>query len=90
MAKRISHEDQITIKLSRLDLSQMVEGMSCRQIEWQETADWHSGKLTLFPENFKESSNAEEAQWIADNYARILALIEQQFREQILTSSLNQ
>ncbi|MGJ8726271.1 MAG: hypothetical protein ACSHYB_17110 [Roseibacillus sp.] len=82
MAGRTPQEETITIKLSRLDLWQILEGMSSRQQEWQQTADWHSGKLTEFPQNFKECSNATEAQWIADNYSRILAIIEKQLQEQ--------
>lgn len=82
MAHKISQGETITIKLHRLDLGQIVEGMLCRQQEWQQTADWHSGRLTAFPQDFKECSNAREAQWIADNYARILAEIDKQVGEQ--------
>lgn len=82
MAGKIPQKETITIKLSRVDLGQVLEGMSCRQNEWQQTADWHTGKLTEFPQNFKECSNATEAQWIADNYSRILAIIEKQLQEQ--------
>ncbi|MGJ8726272.1 MAG: hypothetical protein ACSHYB_17115 [Roseibacillus sp.] len=55
MAGRIPQEETITIKLSRLDLGQVLEGMSCRQQEWQQTADWHSGKLTAPPKSRSNS-----------------------------------
>lgn len=82
MAERVSQENPITIKLIRLDLRQILAGMSSRQQEWQQTADWHSGKISEFPQNFKESSNATETQWIADNYSRIFAIFEKQLQIQ--------
>ncbi|MBK1834390.1 hypothetical protein [Roseibacillus ishigakijimensis] len=70
-----------TVRLTLLDWGQVQEGLSCRQEEWQATADWHSGRLADLPDGFKEVRDAEEAQWIADNYQRILALIESQLEK---------
>ncbi|GHC43505.1 hypothetical protein [Roseibacillus persicicus] len=75
-------DQKFLIEFTRLDLGQVIEGLSCRQEEWQQTADWHSGKVSEFPAHLKEGSNAQEAQWVADNYARILSLIERQYHAQ--------
>ena len=85
--KHLNQNTLIVISLERIDLGQIIEGLSLRQEEWQHTADWHKGKPLTSQQEIKESSNAEEAQWIANNYARILSIIKRQMDNQIQSNS---
>lgn len=76
------YDKEYFIRLSSLDLGQVIDGLEARAIAWRLTATWlETGEA---PEGFmtEECSDAEEAQRLADYYERILDSLIQQQAEQ--------
>lgn len=68
----------VVLILDRIDLGQIIESLVIQQERWQYTANWHLGEQSDSIQLIEDSSNAEEAQWIADNYFRIVKILESQ------------
>ena len=62
--------------LTRLDVGQIIDGLSLRKDSWQNTADYLNGTFAGDGCEIEECSNADEAQKIADHYAAIIAKLE--------------
>jgi hypothetical protein len=72
---------ELQIKLSSLDLGQVLDGLRCRQEAWANTAIFL--RDDYFPDDSfacEECSDASEAQKIADCYDRIIRSIELQIK----------
>jgi hypothetical protein len=66
-------DDIITLKLSREDIGQMIDGLSVRRDSWRETQKYLEGQEVDCI--IEECSDSEEACLIADNYDRIIKTI---------------
>ena len=76
------HDKEYVIRLSGLDLGQLIDGLEARSDTWRLTAVYlETGEA---PDGFviEECSDAEEARRIAEHYQRILANIIRQQAEQ--------
>lgn len=76
------HDKEYVIRLSGLDLGQVIDGLEARADAWRLTAVYlETGEA---PDGFviEECGDAEEARRIAEHYQRILANIIQQQTEQ--------
>jgi hypothetical protein len=76
------HDKEYVIRLSGLDLGQLIDGLEARATAWRLTATYlETGQA---PDGFviEECSDAEEARRIAEYYQRILGTILQQQAEQ--------
>ena len=76
------HDKEYVIRLSGLDLGQLIDGLEARATAWRLTATYlETGEA---PDGFviEECSDAEEARRIAQHYDRILGTILQQQAEQ--------
>jgi hypothetical protein len=76
-------DKEYVIRLSGLDLGQVIDGLEARAQAWRSTA--HYLETGEAPEGFvmEECSDAEEAQRLADSYKRIVeSFIRQQRQEQ--------
>jgi len=76
------HDKEFVIRLSGLDLGQVIDGLEARATAWRLTATYlETGEA---PEDFvsEECTDAEEARRLADHYQRILANLIQQQTEQ--------
>jgi len=76
------YDKEYVIRLSGLDLGQVIDGLEARATAWRLTARYH--ETGDAPEGFvvEECADAEEARRIAEHYQRILANIIQQQAEQ--------
>jgi hypothetical protein len=78
----MDHDKEFVIRLSGLDLGQVIDGLEARAEAWRFTAEYlETGEA---PDGFviEECEDAEEARRIAEHYQRILASIIQQQAEQ--------
>ena len=66
-------DDIITLKLSREDIGQMIDGLSVRRDSWRETQKYLEGQEVDCV--IEECSDSKEACLIADNYDRIIKTI---------------
>ena len=66
----------ITLKLSRKDAGQIIDGLSVRHDSWRNTQKYLEGKTVDCV--IEECSDVEEAHWIANNYDRIINSIKEQ------------
>lgn len=76
------HDKEYVIRLSGLDLGQLIDGLEACADAWRLTAEYlETGEA---PEGFliEECSDAEEARRIAEHYQQILANIIRQQAEQ--------
>ncbi|MEZ4758057.1 MAG: hypothetical protein R2817_14610 [Flavobacteriales bacterium] len=76
------HDKEYVIRLSGLDLGQLIDGLEARTDAWSLTATYlETGEA---PDGFviEECSDAEEARLIAEHYQQILANIIRQQAEQ--------
>lgn len=76
------HDKEYVIRLSGLDLGQVIDGLEARATAWRLTAKYlETGEA---PDGFvnEECSDAEEANRLADHYHRILHNLIQQQTEQ--------
>ena len=74
----MQHDEEYVIRLSGLDLGQLIDGLEARANAWRLTAEYlETGSA---PGGFviEECDDAEEAQRIADHYQRILATVTEQ------------
>jgi len=73
----------LTIRLDRDDVGQLLDGLRCRLVAWQGTAEYmetgYNGRNDFIIE---ECGDAEEARKIAAHCARIIATIEAQVNAQ--------
>lgn len=72
-------DKEYVIRLSSLDLGQVIDGLEARATAWSRTADYL--ETDEAPDGFvcEECSDAEEARGLAEHYRRILhSLIQQQ------------
>lgn len=73
--------DQITLKLSRIDFNQIVDGLAMRCRTWRQTADQLEAGVNKENEDWEvvhDGSNADQARQIADHYDDIIKEIEKQ------------
>lgn len=76
-------EEEVIIKLSRLDVGQLIDGLQVRLEAWRatqlylETGEFPSGDFSI-----EDATDAEEAEQIADHYERIILSITQQVKLQ--------
>ena len=68
--------DIITIKLSRNDVGQIIDGLLERRDSWRNTQKYLGGKEVDCL--IEECSDPEEANWIADYYDKIINSIKEQ------------
>ena len=68
-------EEIITLKLKRLDIGQIIEGLSARRDRWRKTQNYLEGREVDCV--IEECGDSEEACWIADNYDRIINSIKE-------------
>ena len=76
------HDKKYAIRLSGLDLGQVIDGREARSNDWRLTATYlETGKA---PDGFviEECCNAEETQRLAEHYEHILDSLIQQQTEQ--------
>ncbi|MBK8614734.1 MAG: hypothetical protein IPN85_15010 [Flavobacteriales bacterium] len=76
------HDKEYVIRLSGLDLGQMIDGMEVRATAWRLTATYlETGEA---PDGFviEECDDAEEARRIAEHYERILTAVVEQWEGQ--------
>ena len=74
----IAMEEYITIKLSRNDVGQIIDGLYERMIIWKTTAEYlRNGHLDCGG-MIEECSEPEEAENIADHYEKIINQIKAQ------------
>ena len=81
--KRKAMKDYYLIRLSQIDLGQIMDGLEVREKSWRNTAIFL--REGYFPEEdfiCEECNNAEEADNIASCYSRILLKLRKQKREQ--------
>lgn len=72
-------DDIVTIQLTRGDVGQIIDGLEIRQESWQHTATHFPGdSCDAECPPFEECSDSEEAQNIADMYARIIRQLKAQ------------
>ena len=72
---------QITLTLPDLYVGQMLDGLREEQANWAYTERYHLGEGTVdFNRLLKESTGAHEARQMADFYAAIIEMVEQQVR----------
>jgi hypothetical protein len=74
------YDKEYVIRLSGLDLGQVIDGLEARATAWRLTATYlETGEA---PDGFviEECSNAEEAQRLAEHYERIIASLTVQRR----------
>lgn len=67
------HVSEYVIRLSSLDLGQVIDGLEARATAWRLTAAYlETGEV---PDGFviEECSDAEEAQRLAEHYERLIA-----------------
>lgn len=76
------HDKEYVIRLSSLDLGQLIDGLEARATAWRLTATYLETGET--PDGFviEECDDAEEARRIAEHYQRLLGTILQQQAEQ--------
>ena len=71
-------EDYITIRLSRNDVGQMIDGLYAHMSIWKSTAEYlRSGSLQS-GDMIEECSDVEEAENIASHYENIITQIMKQ------------
>ena len=63
-------DDLVTVRLSRNDFGQILDGLECRRDVWRVTARYLNGEQVDEP--IEECSDAHEAEAIADTYDRIM------------------
>ncbi len=66
------HDKEYVIRLSGLDLGQLIDGLEARATAWRLTATYHeTGEA---PDGFviEECNDAEEARRLASHYLRII------------------
>lgn len=68
----------VTLKLPRLMVGQIIEGLQARQEVWLDTAEYMETGVTSEPCIIEECSNANEARNIATYYEEIINAIEKQ------------
>lgn len=78
----MNHDKEFVIRLSGLDLGQVIDGLEARATAWNLTATYlETGEA---PDGFaiEECSDAQEARRLAEQYQRILGNLIQQQTEQ--------
>lgn len=77
--RKAKRSEMVTLRLPRLDVGQIVDGLTIRQESWSNTAKFlDSGEN---PDNFfglEDCSNPDEARNIAAHYGAIITTIEEQ------------
>lgn len=68
--------DTVSIALSRADLGQIRDGLSCRAEDWEQTAIYHESGGMEGGEPLLECRNAEEARGIMAHYQDIIRKID--------------
>jgi len=76
--------DAYTLRLSNLDLCQLLDGLALRAESWERTANYLRTEEMPNGEFFvvEECSSPEEAENIAAHYRSIITTINQQMEEQ--------
>lgn len=69
-------EKIVTLKLKRLDVGQILDGLSVRRDSWRNTQKYLEGREVDCV--IEECSDSEEACWVADNYERIISSVKKQ------------
>ena len=76
-------EESVTLKLSRLDVGQVMDGLQVRLEAWRGTQMYFESGFPPSPDfMIEDASDAEEAEQIADHYERILSTIREQVNAQ--------
>jgi hypothetical protein len=71
------------VELESSNLGQLLDGLRVRDESWRNTAIYL--RDDYFPDDAfvcEECSNAEEAEWVADHFRKIICDIEQQIEKQ--------
>lgn len=76
------YDTEYVIRLSSLDLGQLIDGLEARATAWRLTATYLGTGDAPHDFVIEECSDAEEARRIAEHYQRILGTILQQQAEQ--------
>lgn len=78
----MQHDKEYVIRLTGLDLGQLIDGLEVRATAWRKTA--HYLQTGESPDDFiiEECRDAEEAVKIAEHYERILAKVVEQMKGQ--------
>ena len=75
--------DAYTLRLSNLDLCQLLDGLALRAESWERTASYlRTEEMTNGDFVVEECSSPEEAENIAAHYRSIITKINQQMEEQ--------
>ncbi len=78
----MNHDKEFVIRLSGLDLGQVIDGLEARAEAWRQTATFLETGEAPDGVVIEECSDAEEAHGLAENYRRILRSLMQQQTEQ--------
>ena len=70
-------EDFVTLRLSRLDAGQIIDGLTERMKVWKDTEEYLRTGCFDLDSFIEECSNPEEARSIAEYYEKIIDLIQQ-------------
>jgi hypothetical protein len=73
-------EKEVTLRLSRNDAGQVIDGLSVCRENWQKTLHWYDGKLEDPDFVILECSDREEAAQMVETYSDLLELLEQQIK----------
>ena len=76
-------EKFITLRLTRNDVGQILDGLEQRRIIWQATAEYLESGYTTLSDTIEECSDSQEAQAIADDYQRVMDAIRKQREGQV-------
>lgn len=73
-------EREVTLRLSRNDAGQMIDGLSVCLENWQKTLSWYDGKLEDPDFVILECDGREEAARMVEVYGDLLETLEQQLK----------
>jgi hypothetical protein len=76
-------EQYVSLRLTRNDVGQILDGLEQRRIIWQATAEWLMYDYSELSDSIEECSDPLEAQAIAEHYQTIINTIRNQRDSQL-------
>lgn len=72
----MANDQMVTLKLSRNDVGQIIDGLGSRRDSWRDTQRYLEEGYMETERTIEECSDAEEASGLADCYDRIISVIQ--------------